>query len=112
MPQDLTGEERVPAGLSIHIVSERDPVVAEFVSGHRLQQRDDVGIRQTRERGAVESLLAVQLGECVGECVVDAEVGVAVRPHDEEAQPVAGGERVAQKEQRRRLRPVEVVEHE
>ena len=58
------------------------------------------------------ALEPAEVGEHLGQRLAAVEVGVAVRAHDQEARVVGRRGDVAQHEQRRLRRPVQVVDHE
>jgi hypothetical protein len=105
---DLLDEERVAVGLRVQAVHE---VGRHVVSGRALQQLGDLLLAQPRQRQPLDQPLAAQVGERLAERVRGREVGGAVGPRDEQ-RPVGEAHEVAQEQQRGRVGPVQVVQHQ
>jgi Aminotransferase class I and II len=106
---DLRHEQRVPFGLA---VDRPDQPCGWCDPGRFLDQPGHVGLGQTEQREVPGCLLAGQLSEREGKGVVAAELHVPVCPHREDAHvgELAGDE--LEQEQGRRVRGLQVVEHE
>ncbi len=105
---ELLDEERVALGPVGHgpqgAGAERNPALAHEL-GHR------VG-RQPRERHLLEHAGAAQLGDGAGQRIVLAHLELAVGAEHEQGRVPQGARELAQQQQRGRVGPLQVVEHE
>ncbi len=106
---DLGDEQRVALGLSIDRL---DQSGRSCHSRDQLDEASHVGLCQAPHEDALEELLAGQLSKRLGEGVASGDVDVAIRADHQ--QPgigqVAGQE--LQQQQRRAVRPVQILQNE
>ena len=108
-PDDLADEERVAVGLLLDGLGQSRR--RRGARGH-LDVALDGADRQPLQRDAPTALDAGDLAEHPGERMVAAELDVAVGAEDQQATRGELASREAEQEQRRLIRPMQVVEHE
>ena len=106
---DLREKERVALGLLVDAVHQRP---LRLDAGGAAEVVADLGLRQAAQGDPAEQRLAVHLRERAGERVAAVEVGVAVGAEYEDARPADLAPHVREQLQGRRVRPVQVVQHE
>ena len=80
--------------------------------GRESDELPELGVGEPTEPDPDDALGAGDVDERVGEARRDLAGGVSIRRDDQHARGRAGPHEVAQEEQRRRVRPVDVLEHE
>ena len=82
------------------------------MAGGDLEIAIDVFPRETVQGDPRRDGMSGELGERCGERMVAAELDIAVRRHDDDATDGHLGGQVAKQQQRRLVRPMQIVEHE
>jgi hypothetical protein len=105
----LREEEGVPLSL---LIDACEQLGTRYGISRSLHEGDHLRLAQAAQVEALEEPLAVELRQHLGERVDAVEVGVAVGAEDEQAGAGKLACHVAEHQQRRAVRPVQVVEHE
>ena len=106
---DFREEERVALGL---LVDAGDELASRLAPGRRREVGAHLRFLEAVENHTLESALAIELGERLGERMGARQLGVAVGADDEQAHVRELAREVLEKQQRRLVRPVDVVEHD
>jgi hypothetical protein len=110
--EQLGDEEGVTAGLRAeHIDELRGPLV-EWVAGGRLEQRADPALVEAADAHCRRPGVTLKISEHLRQRMIRGELRLAIDAEDDRSQRPLGAKHVAQHEQRRSGRPVQVVEHE
>ena len=105
----LVHEEGIALGLA---VDRRDQARRRRDVRALLQEASDVGLGQAAQHDALTGLQASELGQSLGQGVAAAQLDVAIgRDHEQPRRPELAGEELEQQE-RRLVRPVQIVEHQ
>jgi len=110
--RQLAHQERIAARELRQRPGEPRHLVVTGSRGDRPEAIGDLGRAQGRDAYADDAVVTPQVGKGVGEVGGALGFHVAERGEDEQAQVCSGSGQVAQQQERRRIGPVEVVEHE
>jgi hypothetical protein len=109
--EHLPDEERVAFRLLVDGPSQGVPGFVEGTAGGLFDDGRHADVIQAAERQPLHTALAAEVGHDLDQRMVVREFGVPVGAEDEDA-PAAGPDDVAEQQQRRLGRPLEVVEHQ
>jgi hypothetical protein len=111
--QDRLDEEGVALGLAVDRHRDLGGARAELLApGPRLEELEHLLRREPAQHDALEARVTAQACERLCQRVPPVEVDVPVRAEDQEAAPREPPREVLEHQQRRAVRPVEIVEDE
>ena len=110
--EHLVHEERVAVGLTVDRVGEPDLVLAEWISGEGLHERDDTGVVESAELQTGDARVPLDITERLAEGACVRELVVAEDAHQQHAHRRLPGHDVIEQHEARIVGPLQVVEHQ